>query len=344
MQVGNVARVAIVGWAALLLAGASNPVSAQGKAVIESSTNTIEILGLRAWTLDMLNDSLRKKVGFDFNSADAHACAAELRYKLGFADAAAITFANRETGKSRTLVTLTEPQDSARIKYRDMPLDTLGGSAAWASARTILRTRPRVFQFAVMTALARTDTSRLPQSMWSDWWAIRETWGFLDANTTPAARHAAILALESEPNIYDRQIAAAILVNFGKDDATWIALSQALLEREGSAKFVALLVMNALVSAKARPSDWSVVAPAVHAVLDGTSQFMMLDLMALLNKVKPGPAMSRPFLKGGGSMLLAYAGSGVPRARDPALDVLRSLRGKDLGKDINAWRKWVASL
>lgn len=327
------------------IVSAATSIEAQKKAVIETSTGTIEILGLRTWTLDMLNDSLRAKVGFDFNSADAHACAAELRYKLGFADAAAIGFSNRETGRTNTLVTLAEPQDSARIKYRDLPyMDTTGGRPEWTSLREIIGQKPRVFQVALANAFSRSDTSRLPASMWADWWAIRATWAFLDSNRTAAAQKSAIESLAGDRNIRDRQAAIAILVNFGDDDATWVALSQAMLEREGSAKFTALLAMRTLVNAGKKPSDWSKIAPAVHAVLDGTSQFMMLDLLALLNKINPGPTMAKPFLKNGGSMLLGYASSDIARARETSLALLKSLRGKDLGADVKAWTKWVESL
>src|SRR4051812_34702076 len=59
-------------------------------AILEDSTKRLEILGLKRWTLAMIQDSLARYAPHD--SLLSHACAAILRGKLHFADAA-VTYA-----------------------------------------------------------------------------------------------------------------------------------------------------------------------------------------------------------------------------------------------------------
>ena len=62
---------------------------------------TVEMLGLRRWTIGMLQDSLAKYAPAD--SLQSHACAATLRYTLHFADAASTTWPKgRSTGHAGT--------------------------------------------------------------------------------------------------------------------------------------------------------------------------------------------------------------------------------------------------
>src|SRR5688572_14822988 len=95
---------------------------------------TIYVVGLRTWTVRMIQDSLTKYSPKD--SLQSHACAAILRYKLGFADASAVRMMS-ERAPDIVFVHVREPQDSARVHYRALPLDTLNPVKHWLKATSI---------------------------------------------------------------------------------------------------------------------------------------------------------------------------------------------------------------
>jgi hypothetical protein len=64
--------------------------NAQNDNMIHLRNKTIEVVGLEHWTVKMIQDSLDKYSPGD--SLQSHACAAILRYKLHFADAAVTVF------------------------------------------------------------------------------------------------------------------------------------------------------------------------------------------------------------------------------------------------------------
>jgi hypothetical protein len=87
------------------------------------------------------------------------------------------------------------------------------------------------------------------------------------------------------------------------------------------------------------------MAPAVHAILDGTSLFQLESLAELLtDRPEIGPQHASPFLRNGGEMLLNYLASEQPTLSLPARRLLVKLRGSDLGTDVAAWRRWIAGL
>src|SRR5436190_568644 len=80
--------------------------------VIETSKQTIEVIGLTRWSVRMIQDSLAAYA--PGNDLTAHACAAILRGKLHFADAAVSVYTGMTTQQTKPYVaiTLVEPADS----------------------------------------------------------------------------------------------------------------------------------------------------------------------------------------------------------------------------------------
>src|SRR5687768_11083939 len=106
--------------------------SARAQNVITLPGKTVEVLGLKRWTIAMIQDSMAKYAPGE--SLTSHACAAVLRYKLGFADAAATTYVGWPRGDTiqRIVVSVVEPQDSSRVRHRVMPMDTINPYRPWA--------------------------------------------------------------------------------------------------------------------------------------------------------------------------------------------------------------------
>src|SRR2546426_4254089 len=132
----------------------------------------VEVVGLRRWTVQMIQDSAAKYApGQDLAS---HACAAVLRLKLKFADAS-VVFYRTDTVYYRTdtvyyrsdtvyyrsdtassggvlIVSVIEPQDSALVRYKPRYHDSLPVRPEWRTAVDVFENHNHAFQTAVQSA------------------------------------------------------------------------------------------------------------------------------------------------------------------------------------------------
>lgn len=302
----------------------------------------VEVIGLKRWTIAMIQDSLARYAPGDSLQSDA--CAAILRYKLHFADAAVGIFIDGPT-QPRVVVTVREPQDSARVKYRALPLDTAGGRAAWAPASDLMRRVPALFEMAARGLFLGGPRNPRPRFRNStDSVAAAGVADFLRAHTSDQDRRDALAALDTSPKLYDRIVAALILANFTGRDDTWYALVDALRESDGATKDYATNVLQTAATRTHRAIDWRPQYAAIHAILDGTSLFVVPDVMDILTQTGVGPADAAPLLKGGADILLAYLQGDTPYLAHRSHDLLVKLRGSDLGMNVEPWREWIDGL
>ena len=185
----------------------------------------VHVMGLRRWTVGMIQDSLAKYSPGD--SLQSHACAAVLRYKLGFADASATTLSMGGVRPDILFIGVREPQDSARVRYRNVPLDTLPAREGYRVATSLMTTQ-RAFDTGVRRFLRElhADASAIP--------APTDTVGttivtFLRTATRPSDYRAALAVLAKSPNYRDRTIAALVLGNFTSRAPARLALMQTCL-------------------------------------------------------------------------------------------------------------------
>jgi hypothetical protein len=305
----------------------------------------LEVLGLRRWTLAMLEDSLAKHApGTPLASS---ACAAALRYRLGFADAAVVAYRGGPgDSASHVVVMVVEPGDSARVRHRPVSLDTLGAYAPWRRAVAALAAPGGGFDAAVATypRWRRTPGAPAVALVARDPAAV-ETWRFLAEHATAADARTARALLGASPDYRTRAVAAAVLANALADDAAVYALVGALRQSDGPARGVASAVLGAVAWGPAgRPVAWGPAGPDVHALLDGTSPFYALRLLPVLVATGAGPADAPAFLRDGGTWLLAALQAEQPALRAHARALLTALRGADLGPGPAPWRAWVRGL
>lgn len=328
-----------------LLAGAIAVAPVKAQSVLRLPNKTVEVVGLRRWTIPMIQDSLAKYA--PGTTLESHACAAVLRYQLGFADAAAISYqAMPGDSIERVVVIVVEPQDSARVRYRDAPLDTVAPRAAWRPLIRTIAERPGALQTAVWRyRVWQHDPHTAPPDYAArDSSEIREVWRFLAARAGTADRDGALQALRNDRNYRNRMAATAILANFTDQDRVLHALVQALLESDGPVKGIAEAVLMSFAQDRPRSVNWQPVAPDLHVMLSGTSAFQLSAVMRLLVATGAGPELAEPLLRGGGDMLLAFLAAEHPALRTTAHDLLVALRGADLGTDVGPWQDWIHSL
>ena len=302
----------------------------------------VEVLGLRRWTVQMVQDSLTRYSPSD--SLQSHACAAVLRYKLGFADAAAGTFSMGPGRPNRILVTVREPQDSARVLYRMLGNDTTNARAEWR-AITGVRSSNRPVYRAVIDGYIAGDSS-LRGEKWSpsDRRTAEVMFAFLHSHRSEEDRRAATEVLTASPNVFDRETAVLILSNFMDRDETWRTLVETMREVDGVAKGDAAQVLWRFATERPRKIDWMPVAGGIHAMLDGTSSRNLSTLILVLQRTNVDPSSAHALLHDGGEMLIAFLESETANISDESHKLLVQLRGADLGRTSAAWRTWIATL
>ena len=328
--------------ATVLVCGAAHAAGAQ--AVLENDQMRLEIIGLKRWTVPMIQDSLRRYAPQD--SLMSHACAAVLRQKLKFADASVVYHTTEGTGsvvKTYLAVTVVEPQDSALIRYRGAFGDSLPARAEWATARRVFDEHNQAFQSAIQRPgfLSSRGPLREADSTLRPTLPLR---GFLRAHTTPRDRRLALRTLASDGNWRNRLVAAVLLSNFAANDTIWWALADALRDPMGPVSGTAAQVMSAMRHVTPRSVDWAPATPTLRAILDGTNLFAHDEMMEVLAATRLDPSLARPLLGDGGFLVLAKLGAQGPSERQAAHRFLMQVAGRDLGDDPALWRAWVRGL
>lgn len=315
---------------------------AQSSTVFTVDQKTVEVVGLRRWTVPMIQDSLSKYSPGD--SLHHHACASVLRYSLGFADAAATSYS--DDGREYVVVSVVEPQDSARVRYRRTAFDSVAARPEWSEAVAVLTRSPRVFNASASEYLAQRGAPRgpVPAHLARDSADVRRVWSFLDTHRREQDYELALVTLLADDNYRDRIVAATLLGNFPGRDPAWWALVEAMREEDGAVKIASATVLTHMSRTNPRPIDWRPAASAVHSMLNGTSLFTLDVLMDVLPRTTRRGEYAAPFLSGGGEMLLAYLGARRPELRLGARQALVAVSGQDFGFDQDRWRNWIGTL
>lgn len=318
--------------------------TARSQAILEVPGKRIEVVGLRRWTIPMMQDSLRKYASGV--TLDSRACAAALRYKLGFADASASYYGVLPNDSVQSIVlSVIEPQDSALVRFRPTPMDTTRPRSEWAPVVSLVGSKQGALLFAIHETVSRQAGQPAPEvPARVDTVALATMRRFLAAHQRPRDLRTALTVLRTDPNFRNRTVAAALLVNFLDDDRALNALVDALRESDGPVKAVAAQLLYDFAEQKPRVIDWQAATPSIHAILNGTSVVVDRQLMDLFVATGAGPKHASAFLEDGGDRLLLYLDARHPWPRQSATALLKALSGVDRGPDAAAWRAWIATL
>lgn len=311
-------------------------------AAIENSSMRIEILGLRRWSPAMMQDSLRQYSPKD--SLFSHACAHVLQSKLHFADASVVLYPSGDGGRKKSLwlISVIEPQDSALVRYNPVVGDSLPDRAEWAMPIRLFRDDNEAVQFALgsrhfllgSAAPSRADSLLAPAL------PLR---AFLRAHRSATDMRDALQTISHDRNPSNRAIAALIMLNFPKHDASWLALVEALRDPEPVVNVTAQEVLQRLIDEHPKRVDWSPAVPTLRLLLNGTNLFAHTAVMATLAATSVRMELAAPLLREGGALPLAKLGSSSIHERTIARRLLTQLAGGDRGTPV-AWEKWLAGL
>lgn len=309
--------------------------------VLETPNARVEVLGLKRWTVPMIQDSLARYAPQD--SLTSHACAAVLRMKLKFADAAASYFGRDGAGRELIVVAVVEPQDSALVRYRTPAPDSLPDIAQYAAAIAVFRNHNQDFQhfiqdsaFVVARSAPRaTDVRRN---------LLEPVRRLLLSEHSRGGQRRAAKVLARDRNPYNRVMALVVLSGFPRSNTTWLTLADELRDPHAMVSGTASQLITTLARYSPRAVDWSPALDGLEAVMAGTNLFAQSPLIEVLTRTKVAPGLARPLLRAGAPLLLARLRASPQAGRDLARGLLEQLSGEHYGEDLVAWTQWVASV
>jgi hypothetical protein len=320
---------AVIPFVLLLL---SSPAAAQQAG---QGTTIVEILGLRTWTREMVEDSVaRFQPGV---SLGEHACAVILRDSVGFANAAS-TEVSMGGDTTWRVLSVVEPARAAQVRFR-----------------AYRATRPQVEEWADVFAVleahrAAIGSLQYPAVLLGDADSVRgrpiaegtdELRAAIRRHRSPRDWELARAAILSDSSWANRTVAALVLSNFAERDSAWYLLAEGVRATDSGAS-IAGMVLSALSRGAPRRVDWSPSRDALRALFGGTNLFAYTDVMDALVATEIDPALGRELARVDAELLLDHLGATNPFSPPPVHRYLVHVRGQDLGRDPAAWRQWLA--
>jgi hypothetical protein len=339
-------RILSVPVAAVLLACAQSAAFAQ--VVIQSERGPLEIIGLRHWTYQALEDSMAHYAPGE--SLRSHACAAILQDKLGFPSAAVATLITGQT--HAVVVTLVEPQDAPRVTRRTVAAPAQ--QPKWPAIRSaatvngVFRAEglAESLQHHHMAKELGMDSARVLLSPVIGERSASFASGLLGGimqHDTPADLALALSTLGADGNAENRALAAAVLSNYAQSDDAWRALVAGLRDDAGLVAMVAQASLAALRSSGSRRVDWGPAKTDLVPLIAGANVWAYTELLAVLAATDIDPGLAAPLLAGNWHLVVSHARARDLRAREPAAAFLERISGIQ-SDDAERWQQWLEGL
>lgn len=326
-----------------LVAGAARAQNTLSPVRVESDSVVVEVIGLSRWSLRMVEDSLLRYSPND--GLLSHACAAVLRERLHFADAAAQEYAPGPDSheKAYWAVSVVEPQDSNLVRYRTTPTASQPDVAEWQVVRHLESERNRNFQY-LLSHPTREITDQLEQERSGIREDASQLRNFLASHHRRSDLQRALRVLTHDGNENNRIGALVVLSGFAESDAAWRGIVGALRDRATPVNVGAILVLQGFVRERPRRVEWAEASNDLRVLLNGTNLFAHNLVMEALVATSVEPRLAPALLADGGRMVLGKRSALGVRERLAAQRLLVQLAGADLGSDDAMWRSWVGSL
>lgn len=250
--------------------------------VIDTERGKVEFVGLNKWSVDELVDTLRSISP----NQSLHACAADLRYKLGFADASAIGYF--DNGDIYTVITVIESQDKLFIKYLDEPSDSLEAVSDWNEGIELFENDFQGFNIAIQNyGRALFDDRKSAKENLPDWINlenVERVWDFLLNHNSRDDMNLALWILNSDKNYKNRVIATSILANFSEYDLTWWTLLDNMRYPDARVAGTSEAVIISLFQTNPKVVNWKPALHSIQHILRGTNLFAYNTVLTVLPK------------------------------------------------------------
>lgn len=305
--------------------------------VIDTESGKVEFVGLNTWTVDGLVDTLRS-ISPD---QSLHACAADLRYKLGFADASAIGYF--DNGDLYTVITVIEPQGKSFIKYLDEPSDSLEALSDWKEGIELFENDFQGFNIAIQNygRVLFNDKEFAKKNVpdWINAEHVERVWEFLLNQNSRDDMYLALWILNSDKNYRNRVIASSILANFSEYDLTWWVLLDQMRYPDARISGTSMAVFNSLSQSNPKEVNWKPALPSVQHILRGTNLFAYNTVLNVLPKTGLNRELAEVLLRDEQvqKLLIAYLDAEFKNVREYGQQFIATVYNK-IDEEVN-WQE-----
>ena len=309
--------------------------------VLEGPEGPVEIIGLERWTAQGLLEAIQQTAP----DQPLAACAATMRFELGFADAGVFGYLESTTSRSERYTVIIGIEDQARVRYRTPGNETIALPESWQALKSVADEDLQALGMARELFDLRHDREtarKLAELFDSDLAAIEPVWELIAALDGEQDRLLAQRILANADSWSSRAIATTVLLNFGEDDTAWHDLVSATIDPIGQVSGAAASVLRSLVQMESgRSVRWDAAREPIAAVLDGTNPFAFGEVVRALAATAIEPALGKQLIRDAPDLLLAHVGAQHEGTRQPAIDLLKAVSGEDFGADPEAWSEWL---
>ena len=277
--------------------------------VVDTERGKVEFVGLNSWSVEVLVDTLRS-ISPD---QSLHACAADLRFKLGFSDASAIGYFNN--GELYTVITVVEPQDKVFIKYLEEPSDSLEAISEWKDIIELIAHDFQGFRNAIQNygRVLLDDKKSAKENLphWINIENVERVWDFLLNHNSIDDMNLALWVLNSDKNYKNRVAASSILANFSDHDLTWWILLDNMRYPDARVSGTSMAVINSLSQFNPKVVNWYPARHSVQHILRGTNLFAYNTVLNILPITGLNKELAEDLLRDGQiqNLLRAYLGA-----------------------------------
>jgi hypothetical protein len=258
--------------------------TAVAQVVSDNDRETVEVVGLRRWTIQRLQDSLAKLAPGE----PIHGCAATLKYAVHFAETSLMSYPHHQhPHKSHIVVTLVEPEDSAFVQrhccFRGR---VMMRNREWYKfheqfkenvfEREFLAARRFVSVDSLNTALKRYPRRLDKKAVL----AMRTALNKLPLNVAQQAA-----ALADNYDMYERSTSILALSAAATNDTAWYALIRALRDVYDMNTSLAQQALYGFLAQRARPSRWNPAYEDLRALVNGANLFAYPLVLQMLTQI-----------------------------------------------------------
>ncbi|HKG95228.1 MAG TPA: hypothetical protein VKA84_25140 [Gemmatimonadaceae bacterium] len=316
------------------------PTHASARDVIETASETIQFVGLKRWTAQMILDSLSARFPGGFPSASV--CASHLMQVLEFPSATARSRLLRdadERGTKRFVeIVVVEPQDAATVERRAFT-DSVADRDEWLPAVLPMRRHREVYQHALQDYRLLLGDSTLTD----DYVRARPTASalrdFARMRNEAGDYDRALWTLAHDANPSNRVAAALIVAARPATDSTWWALVDAAsgATERSPAPFSAAMLLRTLTRGAPRRVDWAPALPALRRAFGGAGLMTVDFVMDALVATGVDRCTAVAAMRGNERLVLSRLAAHDARTRARVRGFLSSVTGEDAGEDPAKW-------
>lgn len=313
--------------------------------VLDGPKGPVEFIGLKQWKASELFEAIQE---LDPDKP-FHACAAVMKRNLEFPDAAAFVFMKHlEDGSMDMYTVVVGVEDSEDVRYRSPGAETITLPEVWQKMQTAIEEDFGTFsalvqaRYQAIEADAPDKAPMLAEYFGANADTAEEVWELMHRAYEASDHDLALDVLAKDASWSARAIATMVLGYFPESEESWHGLVGSLIDAESFVRNIAEKVLRGLVRAdKTNPVQWLEARESLLALFGGTNPFAFNAILEALVATEVDAEFALELVREKTDLLLAHGGAEHEEYRTPAIDFLKTISGKDFGKDIEAWGTWI---